>query len=42
MPAMARRAAEVLLARMSGALDDPVQETFETRLVARHTHAPPP
>jgi LacI family transcriptional regulator len=41
MPAMARRAAEVLLARMSGELDGPVQETFETRLVARHTHARP-
>ncbi len=42
MPAMARRAAEVLLARMSGTLDGPAREIFETRLVARHTHAPPP
>lgn len=40
MPAMARRAAEILLARMSGDLGGPVQETFETRLVVRHTHAP--
>ena len=41
MAAMARRAAEILVARMSGELDGPVQETFETRLVVRRTHAAP-
>lgn len=40
MPDMARRAAEVLLARMAGQVDRPVQETFPTRLVERDTHAP--
>jgi LacI family transcriptional regulator len=41
MPMMARRAAQVLIARLNGGRDVPVQETFPTEIVLRGTHAAP-